>query len=469
MLSSIKSLIHKVGVSTLIYSAILLALVAFSAFSADLIGFFADHYYTHIAVAYTVIACSLLFIPRSGYWHQLTMHKKLLLASIVLLFTAINFNMQQSFLFSAVFAVIVFYYYSIEKQFYKPNFVSILMMIYFLHLVLSLTWSLNKTEGFSYLGRLTPIFFIPLLFSFFRLDKKDYELILSALFRIATLMAVLSIASWILQSRFYNINLLDGLQFKKVSIGFYPISQATYAWSLFKHPTYWSILFLTVISAGWYYLNKKDTEFKFQKSELLFTLIAILIITSISASRVMFINFVLINTIGLHYALRHNKKKLAFSISVVAVAALVVVVFFNDKIMAFVNDSNRYCLRSAAYESISQNTWLGTGLGGMKAYINNDNPLLVTLRSSEVMSIHIHPHNQFIGDAMQTGVLGLSIITLLLSTLFYYGIRYKNSLLLMVTVIFLFIMNIEMPLIYLNGIFAFALYISFFTQKKTIE
>jgi len=133
--------------------------------------------------------------------------------------------------------------------------------------------------------------------------------------------------------------------------------------------------------------------------------------------------------------------------------------------MAFVNDPNRYCLRSAAYEAINQHTWLGTGLGGMKAYINNDNPLLDILKSSEVMFIHIHPHNQFIGDMMQTGVLGLGIITLLVSTLIYYGIRYKNSLLLMVTVIFLFIMNIEMPLIYLNGIFAFAMYSSFFTAR----
>lgn len=466
MSSVIKSLIHKVGISTLIYSAILLSLVVFSAFSTDLIGFFSKHNYVHQAVAYSVIASSILFIQRSGYWQQLNLHKKLLLASVVLLFTAINFNIQQSFLFSSLFAIATIYYYSIEKRFYKPNFVSILMLIYFAHLVLSLIWSLNIAEGLSYLTRLSPLVFIPLLFSFFRFDKKDIELILTALFKIAIFMAVLSIVSWILQSRFYNFNLLDGLQFKKASVGFYPISQATYAWSLFKHPTYWSILFLTAISAAWFYLNKKDTEFKVTKSEMLFALLAILIITSISASRVMLVNFVLVNTIGLLYTLRHNKKHFAIASAFLTIITLVVIVFFNAKIMEFIDDPARASLRAAAYESINQNTWLGTGLGGMKAYINNDNPMLAALHSSEVMTIHVHPHNQFMADAMQTGIFGLSLITLLVSTIIYKSIRYKNVLLLLVTAIFIFIMAIETPLIYINGIFAFAVYMSFFTQKK---
>jgi len=43
---------------------------------------------------------------------------------------------------------------------------------------------------------------------------------------------------------------------------------------------------------------------------------------------------------------------------------------------------------------------------------------------------------------------------------------YKNVLLLLVTAIFIFIMAIETPLIYINGIFAFSVYMSFFTQKK---
>ncbi len=461
-----KTIVEKIGVSTLIYSTILLILVTFSTFSFDLIGFFAEHNFTQKAVAYTVIASSILFIPRCTYWHQLAMHKKPLLASMVLLFTAINFNMEQSFLFTAVFALAVFYYYSIEKRFYKPNFVSILMLIYFAHLVLSLSWSLNKAEGISYLTRLSPLVFIPLLFSFFKFDKKDFELILLALFKMATFMAVLSIVSWILQSRLYNFNLLDGLQFKKASVGFYPISQATYAWSLFKHPTYWSILFLTAISATWFYLHKKDTEFKVSKSEMLFAFIAILIVTSISASRVMLVNFVLVNAIGLLYTLRHNKKNFAIASAFLTIITLVVIVFFNAKIMEFIDDPARQSLRAAAYESINQNTWLGTGLGGMKAYINNDNPLLASLRSSEVMTIHIHPHNQFIADAMQTGIFGLSLISLLVSTIIYKCIRYKNVLLLLVTIIFLFIMNIETPLNYMNGIFAFTVYMSFFTQKK---
>ena len=72
---------------------------------------------------------------------------------------------------------------------------------------------------------------------------------------------------------------------------------------------------------------------------------------------------------------------------------------------------------SAAFEAIKENTWLGTGIGGMTKYINKDNPIY-TSPISTFWAGHYHPHNQAIGDLMQTGILGLlSIVSLIVYSL----------------------------------------------------
>jgi hypothetical protein len=50
------------------------------------------------------------------------------------------------------------------------------------------------------------------------------------------------------------------------------------------------------------------------------------------------------------------------------------------------------------------------------------------------------------------------------ATLFFYSFKQKNWLLFINSLVFLTLMSIEMPLMYLNGIFSFILIFSFLTK-----
>ena len=150
-------------------------------------------------------------------------------------------------------------------------------------------------------------------------------------------------------------------------------------------------------------------------------------------------------------------------ISVVSVAALLRLSPNITKSLFM--DDVRKMHYSAAFEAIEENTWLGTGIGGMTKYINKDNPIY-TPPISTFWAGHYHPHNQVIGDLMQTGILGLlSIVSLIVYSL-YASISQRNILFFSFVIIYLLLMSIEMPLMVDQGLYYFVFVISLFTANR---
>ena len=274
--------------------------------------------------------------------------------------------------------------------------------------------------------------------------------------------AFLSVCAWILESRALGLPLSESFSLTKHFLGNIVTPFAVvFSWSNFDHPTYVSIGLILGISILWYYVGKKRVTV----SELVFGIVIVLFLSVITQSRFMLLAWAVANTIFVLYSLRKRKKAMIIliCISVVSVAALLRLSPNITKSLFM--DDVRKMHYSAAFEAIEENTWLGTGIGGMTKYINKDNPIY-TPPISTFWAGHYHPHNQVIGDLMQTGILGLlSIVSLIVYSL-YASISQRNILFFSFVIMYLLLMSIEMPLMVDQGLYYFVFVISLFTANR---
>lgn len=448
--------------------SLLILLILISDMSFNIIELKNQKHFVIRSIIYALILSPIFFIQFSDYWKKQELHKKILILTISFLLLAVNFRFQIAFQFSIILALSSIYYLYKERKIYKPNTFALLTIIYFIINAASLLWSSNASEGVKYLLMLTPLLFISIIFSFFRISKTDFELIAILIVRFASLYIFLSISSWIIQSRYLSFPLSDALSFSKYFVEGTPSYDIVFAWSNHMHPTYNAIIILFALSICWYFLSKNELKTKTSIIELLFIAVGALIMSSITGSRYMQLSWVLVNTAGILLVLRRNRKLYAIGASVVLILSIVTTFVLSKKIIQFFDDPVRECHYNAAEAGIIENTWHGTGLGGMTKYINIDHPAYEPMgyNSSSIFP-HIQPHNQIIGDLMQTGVFGLLTILLIIITLSVYGFKHKNWILMVFTILFIILANIEMPLMYRSGIFIYAVYLNFITSSIT--
>lgn len=449
---------NKWNVLPLLLGAMLLVLLFAKNISFD-ISTFKDNkgisYYIFLGAPICIPLASLFFFER---WRELKTHKKLLIFSLAGLFIAANFATHLPFQFSAIFAGSVIIYLLFEKKIYRPTTFQILLITYFFINAISLCWSSHLDKGFELVRDMTPLAYVPLLFCCFKLEKKDFDLLATFLLRFSIVFLFLTIASWIIQYRFQGYPLSDTFQFKKDAIVGIDIFKVVYAWTNHMHPTYNALTPLFALSIGWFYLTKEEVQDKPRILEFVFVLLGTLLVSMIAVSRFMLMAWAIINAAGLLYSFRKNKRLLTISSVVFALAIVGLSWFMGDRMSSFMTDPIRMAHYKIAMEAIHENTWHGTGIGGMTDYIRVDNPIYDSLRPIiDYKFSHIQPHNQFLGDLMQTGIFGLLLIISIVVVLIYNSLKYRDWIAFIQILIFFLLMMIEMPLLYVNGIFLFSL------------
>lgn len=388
---------------------------------------------------------------------------KLLIISISLFVISLNFNLHFNYIFTCVFGTGLLIYFIFNRKYYKPNTLHILLFVYTAINALSLLWTSDLKSGFYWLKLQMAFIYFPLAFCLFRLDRKQFDIILISIFRWMILFAVLSVCSWILQSRALEIPLSEAfIMSKHMFVGIYQPFDVVFAWSNFYHPTYISVTLMLGLSIGWYYALQNNVK----GYELAFYTLIVLLIAILTQSRFMIVAWLLVNILFVVYMLKTKPKLQWVVIVIITLIAVFALAFYPDKIKNFFSDTVRIAHYKAAFEAIEDNPFLGTGLGGMTKYIRAENLIYNTLDTSDFN--HYHPHNQIIGDIMQTGILGFLSILSIIIYVSYLCIRQKNQLLFCFFSVFFLLMIIEMPLMVENGIMCFAFMLCLLNQYNPI-
>jgi len=441
----------------LLLTVLIFVVAKVSFFSFDIIQFKTEYPKIHKAFIFSLISVTpLLFLYFSNYWKKQTLNKKILLFALITYLFDQLFNTNTNYIFTIVFSIAVINYYYHKEETFKFNFYDILLIIYVIINVISLFWSLNFNKGLLLTGNYSPLLLMVLLFKLFKLNKQDYNLIFLVFLRLIILYIFISICCWIIQSRFMQISVLpDSILQKMVGNGIEPY-KLTFAWSNYVHPTYIAIIVLFSLILGWYYLNKKDLENGITITGFIFLNSGVFFLFIFSGSRFLGIGWLIVNVLGILYLLKTNKLWIMSAAGLLFAVSVIVYFSFPNTFLKFYNDPVREAHYKAATQSIKENTWHGTGLGGMTEYINAENPLYKSVWFNTDFP-HIHPHNQFVGDLMQTGIFGLLVIILITGYLFLASVKQRNWLLFVFMSIILFLMMVEMPLLYVKGVFSFSL------------
>lgn len=445
---------------------LLTVVLCFDILSFDVVGFKEGNTTLYKLAWFFLAFVPLLLLPFFSYWRDLMTYERILTLALASFFIVINYEFSLAFLVSAIFAGAVALYFFHKRIIYRPNLFYTLLFVYVLINAISLFWTSNLTFGIDYLKQLSPLMYVPLLFCFFRLDKKQFDLIALFVFRSMMFYAVYSICSWAVESRFLQYPLEDSFVLSKYSINGFAPYDVVYAWTNHMHPTYNGLSLIFALGIGWYYMIRNDIRDKVGYFELIFYIVLTLLLLILTASRFMLVVWVLVNFWGFLFLIR-KKRKLLITVSFLSLIFIFLSTFiFYSNLVRFINDPTRISFYKVAFESVEENIWHGVGLGAMTDYIHKDNPNFAPLGlSADDDFPHFHPHNQIIGDLMQTGIFGLLSILFIIAALLYKSFVKCDWLLGTNLLVYILLMCIEMPLIYPNGIFFFALVFSFLIQR----
>jgi len=420
----------------------------------------------HYPWFFWLITCPLLALPliefiRSNEFQQALWPERVLWLSITMLAIStvhkprLYIDMQALFYISTVLYMI----------FHRPFTYNHLHAVHYIILaylgwnVLSLCWSQCPSYGATLLNRMMPLLLYPACFLFFRLNTATLQRILLAFWQAAMIAIVMTIVCAFYEISAFGFHISDlfntGKQF------FYNADntierfafQMAFAWSGADHPSYNAIWIISALVVTFYLYKAKVLSIWNMAVGIGLILLVIIIIQS----RIGIVMSALIIPCGIVY-LVENKKRVLYTYAVLGLCAGIYLCINPNLLSDFLNDPTRHTMFQMDYYYLSQQYALGSGIGGM----TREHLCSVIPNFPYLLDEHWYPHNQLIGDWMQTGIIGLLLSLALYVSTLVAAIRRRRF----TAILFLLCIGlhacIEMPLRFLSGVTMVTLYCCLF-------
>ena len=426
------------------------------------------------APVYLPIVCVLslvcLSVPTvlyafSSEFRELKWHRRLLLVSVAMMLTAVihrprvYLDVQLVFWVSAFIALVA----DKERSVNRPPLFYYTFWLYFIWQAVTILWTSNTSEARVYFNRLVPLFSYSFTFLFIRIEEGQYRALIRLFWRVVCIGCLLTIASLIYEAQRMSIPLSTFLSFGKFGINGIPVYDILFAWSGSPHPTYNALWIIAGLICSFYLLDRKSlTVF-----EAVFSWVLVFIVIYVSQSRVGLVAFGVVCVSGVLFLLRHQRKWAWGYAGAVAVLTGIIAITRMDTIHSFYADPIRDGLIRVTLDYLHADPWRGCGLGGMTFdYVSS--VVGYEFKSWWPMfdNISFYPHNQFLGDWMQSGIIGLVLLCTMMVSLLYESIRQRSFIAFLYLVVVLIIMQIEMPFHILSGTTIIAFLSCFFLCRQ---
>lgn len=336
--------------------------------------------------------------------------------------------------------------------------------IYVIWLTISMTWTQNESEASRYFNRIVPLASYTFVFMLINLSEINYRQLLLLFWRVVCVACMLTIASGIYEAHRLGFDFSHFIQFKKMMIMDRPVYDFLYAWSGTGHPSFNALWLMAGLTCGFFLL---DHEY-ITRLELICSCLLILFVVIITQSRIGSVMWALITFSGVIYLLRNHKYALWSTISVVGLICLGVGITHIDTLRETYSDPSRVALIQIASDYLHADPWKGCGLGGM-TYEYLESVIGYEFKSwwpQYAYATTMYPHNQFLGDWMQSGIVGLIVCIGMVVCGFYTAIKQRNFIgITYIAAVFLF-MLIEMPFHFLGGTTVIAFFLSLVLGKR---
>ena len=336
--------------------------------------------------------------------------------------------------------------------------------LYVIWLAVSMLWTHHNTEAARYLNRIIPLVSYSFCFAFIRLSNTNYRALIRVFWCVTCIACMLTIGSGIYEAQRMGFDFTEFIQFKKSLVNGQYVYDILYAWSGTGHPSYNALWIMAGLACSFFLLDRRMIS----TFDLLFSCLLMLFIVIITQSRVGSIMWSLITLFGVIYVLRHKKYALWSTLIFLGIVSLAVGITQLDILRSIYADPTRAKLTQIAVDYLRMDPWKGCGLGGM-TYDYLQSVIGYEFKSwwPQYDAPTMYPHNQFLGDWMQSGIAGLVLSLGLVISGFYDAIRQHNYIGVAYLTAVFFFMLIEMPFHFLGGTTIIAFFLCFVLSQST--
>ena len=332
----------------------------------------------------------------------------------------------------------------ILKKQHAPQPYFYIYIAYFIISAISIIWSNDKQYGLNILMRSTLWLTMPLAFCFINIKQSEYTRLLKIAYFAATIFVLISIITWIYQVRQLETGFAIWFLPGKHGVNDITVYTLIFKWLDYDHPSYNAIGVIFGLIAGLYLYKQKEISLF---NLILFSCLSFILVW-ITQSRIGIIMFVATFILCPYMFIKTKQQFLIFSSILFVCGLCVTYILFGYLGNYFHIDEERAYMFPLYAECIKKVPILGVGLGGM----NPENILNLTGEPYKFLQYdHIYPHNQFLGDWMQTGIFGFLCLLAIISYNFYISIKRNNIILFIFMANMLLFMIIEMPFYILKG------------------
>ena len=388
----------------------------------------------------------------------------LLITSLASILILSIFHKQVGIAATGLFVVCALIYCIAHGRFYLPNKVYVFVLIYAL---LQLIGTIGTTKGFHFPEMSYSFYLIPLSFYCFRIEKPILLQLMKFFFRAILVYMAFILIFWHFNMQHMNIPLVDWMT-RKLNYNDLEAYYWVNSWTHYMHPSYISLVLFPALISGLYLEYKKDDSSRISKFELLVFVIFSLATQVAMQSRIGTVCVLFILLLSFFYYLKLKTKIFKWSLVATMVLAGIVLVISYSHIDGFVTDPARKMYSTLAFNYIKSHPCKGVGyhqqamaLTEQQEIMKNDTPL--------VSDVKTYTHNQFLGDTLQFGVIGLIVLINLLLGLVRYSIRSRSFLLQQLLSVYFIFMLIEEPLYVQEGITRFMIFLAFFIHLSESE
>ena len=135
--------------------------------------------------------------------------------------------------------------------------------------------------------------------------------------------------------------------------------------------------------------------------------------------------------------------------------------FVENREQTLSSSSVRIILWTAAFQIFYKHPF-GVGTGNMDEFMEKE---LIILKQKELTKQNFNPHNQFLQTAVEIGFFGLLVFFAILFSSIYFGLKYKNYLLIIISSNLLFNSLFESMLQRQSGIVFYCFWICLFSTR----
>lgn len=404
-----------------------------------------QHVFFYDSVIFIFILISSLCLFFYPAFKKANLETKFLYAFLSIWILSLNFTIHLEWQMFILFALYSIYYGIKKKQFRIPGFMFWLAIMYFTWHLISLLWAPDFAKGMNRLLFVYLLFLlVPIVFSLIEIKLNMRDTVLLLFFRFMFVFVGISLCCWIGQSANLNIAISDWFVIKKATFNDVHVYDYIFAWSNYYHPTYNAIAYLFALTCGFYLWQRKIEISHVNTIELVLYSCMTLVLVLISQSRIGIIIWLLVIALGSVYLLRRHKKLIILGMSLSTIVFITLMVFASSFVESFFRDPIRVQNFDTAFAYIKTDYIFGTGIEGTRAVMDSAE-FAQSLGYEEAHVGLANPHHQYIGDLMQTGIVGILLSITMTIYLFAISIKNRNYLLFMFVLIYFMIMQIEMP------------------------